>query len=660
MKGKWVYRPFVILFCTMILLCQGPKLVQAAVNPCDRQDNLRVPYDNSPWLKHKGSRNDSLLASYSGDFKIHILRPVVDGEDAGGKKVSVEIEGSGSGGDAAHIGFHIYYDTRLTLLESDSQYVTKGSAMSDFEVSSTLIENGQLYVNAKAKNDNPMRGPMMYLWFRIPEDARPGEIYPIGFQYTEDSVHKDYYTNLKMDAAGGAMEAHVFTRGISNGFILLSGRLTSGKTGDCTWHFNESTGVLRIDGNGAMADYATSSEAPWYVWYKEIKKIEIGSGVTYIGNYAFVGAYIKQMFIPKNVKKIGKYAFLWCYYLNNVQIAEGLQVIGPGAFANNYIGQNNLTQVVIPESVTSIGACAFGYRYHKDTGFTKINSFKIHGICGSAAGTYAKKNSFSFVSLQHKWDTSYTTDREATCTKDGSRSIHCVGCNAVKEGSSQSIPKKGHSYGSWTILKEADAENDGLKERTCTVCGHKQTKTIPKDDNSPEEDTPPKKATGIVLGETIFTYNGKVQKPDVAVTDGKMVVSEEFYMIKWPKGCKKVGTYTLTVAMKGDYAGTLSASYKIIPRATAISKLTSPAEKQLKVTWKKRVTQVDGFQIQYATNKSFAKAKKVTIKSNTRTSAVIKKLTSKKTYYLRVRSYKKVAGKTYFSKWCKAKKLKVK
>ena len=283
-----------------------------------------------------------------------------------------------------------------------------------------------------------------------------------------------------------------------------------------------------------------------------------------------------------------------------------------------------------------------------------MDSFTIRGACGSAAHRYAQKNSFTFISQKHKWDTDYTIDKQPTCTKEGSKSIHCSECHAIKDGSTQTIPKAGHMYGEWKVIKEASATKEGLKERTCIFCGKIQTKVIPK------KDAAPKKASGVLLGKTVFSYNGKVQKPEVVVMDGEMVVGEEFYKIKWPKGCKKVGTYTVTVAMKGDYAGTVSASYKIIPRATAITKITSPAKKQLTLTWKKRTTQVDGFQIQYATSKTFAKAQKVTIKSNTRTSAAIKKLTSKKTYYVRVRTYKKVAGKAYFSKWCKAKKLKVK
>ena len=78
-------------------------------------------------------------------------------------------------------------------------------------------------------------------------------------------------------------------------------------------------------------------------------------------------------------------------------------------------------------------------------------------------------------------------------------------------------------------------------------------------------------------------------------------------------------------------------------------KLKSPKKKQLKVTWKK----IKGakYQVQYSLKKSMKKAKtKKNIKKN---NVTIKKLKSNKKYYVRVRAYKTVNGKTYLGKWSK-------
>lgn len=83
-------------------------------------------------------------------------------------------------------------------------------------------------------------------------------------------------------------------------------------------------------------------------------------------------------------------------------------------------------------------------------------------------------------------------------------------------------------------------------------------------------------------------------------------------------------------------------------------------KKSVKVTWKK-VKGIKGYQIQYSTNKKFKKGNKtITVKSAKLTSATIKKLKSKKKYYVRMRTYKIVNGKKVYSAWSKAKSVKVK
>lgn len=89
-------------------------------------------------------------------------------------------------------------------------------------------------------------------------------------------------------------------------------------------------------------------------------------------------------------------------------------------------------------------------------------------------------------------------------------------------------------------------------------------------------------------------------------------------------------------------------------KTTKISKLTK-GKKQFKATWKK-ASDVTGYQIQYSTDKKFKKdAKSVTVKKNTTTSVTVKKLKSKKKYYVRVRTYKTVNGKKVYSSWSAAK-----
>ncbi len=92
-----------------------------------------------------------------------------------------------------------------------------------------------------------------------------------------------------------------------------------------------------------------------------------------------------------------------------------------------------------------------------------------------------------------------------------------------------------------------------------------------------------------------------------------------------------------------------------VPRVK-FSKLKVSGKCKVKATWKK-LTNVSGYQIQYAPNKKFKKAKSKTVKS---TSVTIKKLKKKKTYFVRVRAYKLVDGKKVYGKWSAVKKVKIK
>ena len=121
-----------------------------------------------------------------------------------------------------------------------------------------------------------------------------------------------------------------------------------------------------------------------------------------------------------------------------------------------------------------------------------------------------------------------------------------------------------------------------------------------------------------------------------------------------------MGTGTVTITGKGShYTGTVKKTFKINPKGTNLSKLTKKS-KGFTAKWKKQSTQTTGYQIQYSTSKTFKKAKTKTIGKVKTTKASISKLKKKKIYYVRIRTYKKVSGKNYYSGWSKIKKVKTK
>ncbi len=200
------------------------------------------------------------------------------------------------------------------------------------------------------------------------------------------------------------------------------------------------------------------------------------------------------------------------------------------------------------------------------------------------------------------------------------------------------------------MVTKATTAKDGQTYKKCTVCGAVTGKTvIPK-------------ASNIKLSKTAYTYNGKVQRPGVTVKNskGKALKNGTDYKISYPKGMKNVGKYTVKVTLKGNYSGTKSLTYNINPKGTSVSKVKA-AKKGFKVTWKKQATQTTGYQVQYSTSSKFKSAKTVTISKNKTTSKSVSKLSAKKKYYVRVRTYKtvKIGGKSVklYSGWSKAKSV---
>lgn len=168
----------------------------------------------------------------------------------------------------------------------------------------------------------------------------------------------------------------------------------------------------------------------------------------------------------------------------------------------------------------------------------------------------------------------------------------------------------------------------------------------------------------IELSKNKFVYDGKVKTPAVTVKDKSgNVVSDKLYTVTYSDGRKNVGAYSVTVEFK--LVGLKqSSSFTIVPKSTPITKRKS-IKKGFKLNWKKlpkkQLKQISGYEIQYSTSKNFANVKKsVKVKGANKTTKTVKKLKAKKKYYVRIRTYKTVGGKAYYSAWSKTKAVKTK
>ena len=125
-------------------------------------------------------------------------------------------------------------------------------------------------------------------------------------------------------------------------------------------------------------------------------------------------------------------------------------------------------------------------------------------------------------------------------------------------------------------------------------------------------------------------------------------------------GVKFSGTATITItAGDSNYATATKKITITVPTATKLTSVKNNASKKITVKWKKN-TKVTGYQIQYGLKSSFSGAKKVTISKNTTVAKAIKSLKKGKKYYVRIRSYKTVGGKKYYSAWSAKKAVTIK
>lgn len=173
---------------------------------------------------------------------------------------------------------------------------------------------------------------------------------------------------------------------------------TSGPCGEgVSWSFDASTGKLTVSGTGAMYDYDQPSNTPWGGYIdNDIKSIEIGEGVTTVGDHAFQGCHqLKSVSFPQSLTSIGAYSFhADTNYLTlaEVTIPKNVSFVGKGAFYNNdalkklvieesdvdlkfeplaFEDSDAIEKIVFPKRVSALGAHSF---HHCD----KLSVVKIY------------------------------------------------------------------------------------------------------------------------------------------------------------------------------------------------------------------------------------------------------------------------------------------
>lgn len=216
---------------------------------------------------------------------------------------------------------------------------------------------------------------------------------------------------------------------------------------------------------------------------------------------------------------------------------------------------------------------------------------------------------------------------DATCTKSGKTSgERCAVCDLIVKNPKTTLPL-GHVVKARTTA--SSFTSDGSTETYCERC------------DSILSSTPIKKVKAAKLSADKYTYDGKRKTPSVTVTDtsGKKLIKDTDYTLTYSSGRTNVGTYKVKVTLKGNYSGSQTYSYTIIPAKVKVT--AKQSTNSIKLSWK-AVEGAAGYRV-YLYNERSGKWETV-IKSTKATSHTFKSLDSGKSYKYSVKPYSKNDG----------------
>lgn len=155
----------------------------------------------------------------------------------------------------------------------------------------------------------------------------------------------------------------------------------------------------------------------------------------------------------------------------------------------------------------------------------------------------------------------------------------------------------------------------------------------------------------VILSHNTYSYNGHARKPVVKITDtsGKSLTRGTDYTVAY-KNNINVGEATATVTFKGNYSGTVSRTYNIVPKTVAKLYLKK-GHRAFIARWNNDNVQMTGYQLRYSSQSSMKGSKYITKNSKNVKTYTVKKLKSNTKYYVQIRTYKKAGDTKYYSSW---------
>lgn len=161
---------------------------------------------------------------------------------------------------------------------------------------------------------------------------------------------------------------------------------------------------------------------------------------------------------------------------------------------------------------------------------------------------------------------------------------------------------------------------------------------------------------GTVSVASSVSFTGSNITPSVTVkVAGRTLTSGTDYTVSYSNN-KNVGTSNVYVYGKGNYSGSLSAKFDIVPAKQQIQKLET-RYKGFYIDWAQKGS-ATGYDVEYSVNSNMSGAVSKHLTANKPDTLTVSGLSGDKVYYVRVRSYTNVNGKVYYGAWSDVKSIK--
>ena len=447
-------------------------------------------------------------------------------------------------------------------------------------------------------------------------------------------------------------------------------QLTSGRDYTVSYKNNVSVGTASVTIT-AKGNYTGSISKNYSITAVDFTKTSVSLSVS---SFTYDGAEKKPKITVKNGKKqLTANTDYTVSYKNNINAGRAsVTVTGKGSYSGSQTKNFTITPADLTKATISLSASSFIYdgaekkpaitikagkkqlTLNKDYTISYKNNTNVGtaSVTVTGKGNYTGSISKSFTIAATNLSTADVKLSAASFTYNGkaitpSVTVTCNG-KVLTNGTDYSVAYTNNiNAGTSRVTITGIGAYSGVKTVTFRIQRAKATLT----------------PTAAAL--TLTQSSRKTAVIRSKKTDGKISLKSSNSKIVKISGTSIIplspgqATVTITAAQGRNY-NTVSAKISISVRPLPVSSLSlkSSAKGQATASWK-QAKSITSYQIQYSTASSMKSARTITVKGTSK-SAVLKKLTRGKKYYVRIRTVKTVGKKNYYSTWSKTASVKVK